>query len=121
MPGIDNHCCQACRIPRDYLAPFGGPSPRPGENVTVRAAHCTTPQLAAGGATCLGDALVHGEELASSVPTGLQAYSHCRFDRCRCVVETSVQLSAWQILPETPDEQQRQLFGEAVGVLADLY
>jgi hypothetical protein len=35
------------------------------------------------------------------------------------VVETSAQLSAWQILPVTPDEEQRRLFGEAIGVLAE--
>jgi predicted CoA-binding protein len=66
---------------------------------------------------------VLGEELASgsSIPAALQACSKRRFDRCRYVVESSVRLSAWQILPVTPDEEQRQLFGEAVAVLADPY
>jgi 2-polyprenyl-6-methoxyphenol hydroxylase-like FAD-dependent oxidoreductase len=138
------------RILREYLAPFGGPVAAAREHMTDPdlvnyavletilvdppwhsgrtvlvgdAAHCTTPQLAAGGAMCLEDTLVLGAELASasSIPAGLKAYSERRFDRCRYVVESSVQLSAWQILPETPDEEQRRLFGEAVAVLAGPY
>jgi 2-polyprenyl-6-methoxyphenol hydroxylase-like FAD-dependent oxidoreductase len=138
------------RILAEYLAPFGGPVGAAREHITDPAAvhyavletivadppwhagrtvlvgdaaHCTTPQLAAGGAMCLEDALVLGAELAgaSTLPAGLAAYSKRRFDRCRYVVESSAQLSAWQILPVTPDEEQRRLFGEALGVLAEPY
>lgn len=137
-------------ILRDYLSAFGGPVAEARAHMTDPAlvnyavletivaeppwhagravlvgdaAHATTPQLAAGGAMVLEDALVLGAELAaaSSIPHGLAAYSKRRYDRARYVVQTSVQLSAWQILPETPDELQRQLFGEALGVLAEPY
>jgi 2-polyprenyl-6-methoxyphenol hydroxylase-like FAD-dependent oxidoreductase len=87
------------------------------------AAHCTTPQLAAGSAMCLEDALVLRAELANaeSPQQGAVRYSKRRYDRCKYVVEASVQLSAWQIQPETPDEDQRQLFAESMGVLAEPY
>jgi 2-polyprenyl-6-methoxyphenol hydroxylase-like FAD-dependent oxidoreductase len=136
------------RILREYLSAFGGPVAEVRDRITDPAlvnyavletilaeppwfsgrtvlvgdaAHCTTPQLAAGGAMCLEDALVLGAELAAepTVPAARAAYSKRRYDRCRYVVETSAQLSAWQILPVTPDEEQRRLFGEAIGVLAE--
>ncbi|WP_430336172.1 FAD-dependent monooxygenase [Rhodococcus sp. ACT016] len=138
------------RILREHLAPFGGPVgavreliidpaavhyapletivvPQPwyrGRTVLVGdAAHSTTPQLAAGGAMCLEDALVLGEELAAAatIPDALHAYSKRRFDRCKYVVDTSVQLSAWQIQPETPDVEQQRLSSEAFSILAGPY
>ncbi|MGW5554733.1 FAD-dependent monooxygenase, partial [Nocardia beijingensis] len=138
------------RLLREHLAPFGGPVaavrdqitdpaavhyapletivvPQPwyrGRTVLVGdAAHSTTPQLAAGGAMCLEDALVLGEEIANAtnIPDALHAYSKRRFDRCKYVVDTSVQLSAWQIQPETPDAEQQRLSGEAFAILAGPY
>ncbi|MGV9675550.1 FAD-dependent oxidoreductase [Nocardia sp. NPDC003482] len=87
------------------------------------AAHATTPQLAAGAAMCLEDGLALGAELAAAptIPDALQAFSKRRFDRCRYVVETSVRLAAWQILPHTPDDEQRRLTGEAFEILAGPY
>ena len=84
------------------------------------AVHCPTPQLAAGAAMCLEDALVLGEELASAptVDAGLAAYSKRRYDRCKYVVETSVQLSAFELEKEFPAGAQEELFGAAVQVLA---
>lgn len=68
------------------------------------AAHSTTPQLAAGGAMCLEGAVVLGEELArhTHVPDALMAYSSRRYERCKYVVETSVQLAQWQNDPTAP-------------------
>jgi 2-polyprenyl-6-methoxyphenol hydroxylase-like FAD-dependent oxidoreductase len=84
------------------------------------AAHATTPQLAAGGAMCFEDALVLGAELAFSttIPDGLSAYSKRRFDRCKYVVDSSAQLSAWQVRSDTTDDKQQRIFREAVSALA---
>jgi 2-polyprenyl-6-methoxyphenol hydroxylase-like FAD-dependent oxidoreductase len=137
-------------ILRKTLAPFGGPvadacqhitdpaqvNYAPLETIVVPepwyrgrvvlvgdAAHATTPQLAAGGAMCLEDALVLGAELTNgaTIPAGLRAYSKRRYDRCKYVVDTSAQLSAWQILSDTNDDKQQRLFGEAISVLAGPY
>jgi len=110
---------------REVIAPFGGVvgdvrelitdpqkvNYRPFETILVPppwhrgrvvlvgdSAHSTTPQLAAGGAMCLEDAVVLGEELQrhASIPAALEAYSVRRYERCKFVVETSVQISYWQ-------------------------
>jgi naringenin degradation protein FdeE len=62
------------------------------------AAHATTPQLAMGGAIALEDGIVLGELLASTddVQTALEKFMDRRYERCRMVVENSVQLSEWE-------------------------
>jgi 2-polyprenyl-6-methoxyphenol hydroxylase-like FAD-dependent oxidoreductase len=58
------------------------------------AAHSTTPQLAMGGAIALEDGIVLGELLASEsdLPTALEKFMERRYERCKMVVENSVQL-----------------------------
>jgi len=65
------------------------------------AAHCPTPQLAAGAALCLEDAIALGEELAGAptVDEALSAFCERRFDRCRYVVETTGRISYLQVHP----------------------
>lgn len=62
------------------------------------AAHATTPQLAMGGAIAIEDGIVLGELLASEtdLDTALEKFMDRRYERCRMVVENSVQLSEWE-------------------------
>lgn len=85
------------------------------------AAHATTPQLAAGGAMCLEDVVALGEELdrTESIPTALAAFTERRYERCKFVVDTSVQVAAWQLHPDTPGADPEGVRGRAFGVLAE--
>lgn len=62
------------------------------------AAHATTPQLAMGGAIALEDGIVLAELLTAhdELDAALEAFMARRYDRCRMVVENSVQLSEWE-------------------------
>ncbi|MDD0812840.1 FAD-dependent monooxygenase [Curvibacter sp. RS43] len=66
------------------------------------AAHATTPHMAQGASMALEDAVVLADSLddADSLESALQSYSLRRFDRCRRVVEASVQIGQWQMRPE---------------------
>jgi 2-polyprenyl-6-methoxyphenol hydroxylase-like FAD-dependent oxidoreductase len=83
------------------------------------AAHCATPDIAAGIALCLEDAIVLGEELMSTddTPQALDAYSRRRYNRCKYVVETSVTLSNWQTHPNVPYANQEGLRAQASAFL----
>lgn len=84
-------------------------------------AHSTTAQLAAGGAMCLEDAVTLAEELAraATIDDALAAYSDRRYDRCKFVVDTSVQLSTWQIRPDTPGADHQGTMAKAFARLAE--
>ena len=71
------------------------------------AAHATTPHMAQGASMALEDAVVLAECLAGagSLESALQDYSSRRFDRCRRVVEASVQIGNWQMRPEPGADQ----------------
>ena len=74
------------------------------------AAHCPTPQLAAGAAMGLEDAVALGDELADAptIDEALRAFGKRRFDRCRFVVETTDRISYLQTRPgTTPDDLMR--------------
>jgi 2-polyprenyl-6-methoxyphenol hydroxylase-like FAD-dependent oxidoreductase len=62
------------------------------------AAHATTPQLAMGGAIALEDGIVLAELLASEsdLDTALEKFMERRYERCKMVVDNSVQLSEWE-------------------------
>jgi 2-polyprenyl-6-methoxyphenol hydroxylase-like FAD-dependent oxidoreductase len=85
------------------------------------AAHCPTPQLAAGAAIGLEDAIALGEELAAAptVDEALRAFCRRRFDRCRYVVETTSQISYWQTHPGTPGADVPRLATEGYAHLAE--
>jgi 2-polyprenyl-6-methoxyphenol hydroxylase-like FAD-dependent oxidoreductase len=130
---------------RERLAPFGGVVPavatalRP--DVDVRslqallvpapwyrgrivligdAAHATTPHIAYGAGIAIEDSVVLAEELGrdQSVGAALEAFMRRRFDRCRLVVETSWQLSEWEVDPPEDRSQHQQLVGRALGALS---
>jgi 2-polyprenyl-6-methoxyphenol hydroxylase-like FAD-dependent oxidoreductase len=68
------------------------------------AAHTTTPHLASGAGIAIEDAIVLGEELTGNraLDAALDRFMDRRFDRCRMVVENSVQLGEWE--KHTPDD-----------------
>jgi 2-polyprenyl-6-methoxyphenol hydroxylase-like FAD-dependent oxidoreductase len=78
------------------------------------AAHSTTPHLASGAGAAAEDAVVLAEELAkrATVADALDAFSIRRFERCRDVVETSIQLGEME-LAGAPGEQQGRTYAEA--------
>jgi 2-polyprenyl-6-methoxyphenol hydroxylase-like FAD-dependent oxidoreductase len=84
------------------------------------AAHATTPQLAMGGAIALEDSLVLPELLASEgdLESALSAFMTRRFDRCRLVVENSVQLSEWEKSAAEHGEDAARLQNESFAALA---
>lgn len=85
------------------------------------AAHATTPHIAYGAGMAIEDSVVLAEELsrAESLPAALSAFMRRRFDRCRLVVETSLQLSEWEIDPPDDPAQHRQLVGRALAALSE--
>ena len=48
----------------------------------------------------------------------VQAFTARRFERCRLVVETSAQLSAWEVQPPEDLELHHQLTGRALAALS---
>jgi 2-polyprenyl-6-methoxyphenol hydroxylase-like FAD-dependent oxidoreductase len=65
------------------------------------AAHATTPHLGQGSAQDVEDAVVLGELLARSAPLPelLEEFIRRRFERCRFIVESSLQLGEWEQTP----------------------
>ena len=113
------------RILRGFLEEFGGPIAEIRESITDPgtidcrplqanlvpkpwhqgrvlligdAAHASTPQLAMGAGLAVEDAVVLGDLLATGAPLAeiLPAFADRRYDRCRMVVENSVQLGEWE-------------------------
>jgi 2-polyprenyl-6-methoxyphenol hydroxylase-like FAD-dependent oxidoreductase len=130
---------------RERLAPFGGVVPavsavlRPevdyrslqallvpapwhrGRIVLIGdAAHTTTPHIAYGAGIAIEDSVVLAEELSRthSVEAAFEAFVQRRFDRCALVVETSLQLSDWEVDPPEDRSQHQQLVGRALGALS---
>ena len=68
------------------------------------AAHATTPHMASGACIAIEDAVVLGELLRGGglVEDALTAFMERRFERCRMVVENSIQLGEWQKQPARP-------------------
>jgi 2-polyprenyl-6-methoxyphenol hydroxylase-like FAD-dependent oxidoreductase len=65
------------------------------------AAHTTTPHHAQGAAMAVEDAVVLSELIAASeyIPAVLDAFMARRWDRCRLVVEASLQVGEWELNP----------------------
>ena len=65
------------------------------------AAHATTPHLASGAGLAIEDAVVLGELLRSAKPVAaaLEEFMARRYERCRLVVENSVQVAEWEKHP----------------------
>ena len=69
------------------------------------AAHASTPHLASGAGMAIEDAVVLSEMLASEAPITqiLEGFMSRRYERCRMVVENSLQLVEWEKNPTAPD------------------
>jgi 2-polyprenyl-6-methoxyphenol hydroxylase-like FAD-dependent oxidoreductase len=69
------------------------------------AAHATTPHLAMGAGIAIEDAAVLGEVLADSddLAAALDSFMTRRFERCRLVVDNSLQLGEWEKNPDAAD------------------
>ncbi len=87
------------------------------------AAHSTTPHLAMGAGIAIEDAVVLGEELAGndSTDAALERFMTRRFERCRLVVENSLQLGEWEKHPNDPDADPAGLSNASFGALAAPY
>lgn len=83
------------------------------------AAHPTTPQLASGAGMAVEDALVLAEELARSetVEDALAGFMARRYERCRLVVENSLEIGRRE-QRRAPIEEQTHLVEESLRVLA---
>jgi 2-polyprenyl-6-methoxyphenol hydroxylase-like FAD-dependent oxidoreductase len=85
------------------------------------AVHTTTPHMAFGAGLAIEDAVVLGELVREGVaPTELGGrLAARRFERCRLVVEGSLQLSRWEQEPGPPNPEAPELIGAAMSKLAD--
>jgi len=84
------------------------------------AAHTTTPHMAWGVGLAIEDALVLADLVAEGVSPRevTRRLSERRFDRCRLVVEGSLQLSRWEREPDAPGADPGRLIGETFKALA---
>jgi 2-polyprenyl-6-methoxyphenol hydroxylase-like FAD-dependent oxidoreductase len=85
------------------------------------AAHATTPHLAIGAAMALEDAVVLSDLLASEAPIEqvLNTFMEQRYERCRMVVENSLQLVTWELESVTPDARFNELMNRSQMALAE--
>jgi 2-polyprenyl-6-methoxyphenol hydroxylase-like FAD-dependent oxidoreductase len=82
------------------------------------AVHTTTPHLAFGAAIAVEDATVLCELLAElPVDEAIERYTPRRFERCRLVVENSVQLGEWERNPSAPGADPVRLTRESWATL----
>ncbi len=84
------------------------------------AAHTTTPHMAWGVGLAIEDALVLGEMVAAGAPASEipSRLGRRRFERCRLVVEGSLQLSRWEQDPAAPPAPAGELIGRTFAALA---
>jgi 2-polyprenyl-6-methoxyphenol hydroxylase-like FAD-dependent oxidoreductase len=83
------------------------------------AAHATTPHLGQGAAQAVEDAVVLGDLLArgESPPQLMKSYMQRRYERCRLIAESSVQIGEWEQRP-TPDADPIGLTKKMLQVVA---
>jgi 2-polyprenyl-6-methoxyphenol hydroxylase-like FAD-dependent oxidoreductase len=84
------------------------------------AAHATTPHLAMGAGIAIEDAVVLGELLdeQDDLQAALAAFMDRRWERCRLVVENSLQLGEWEKRPDDPDADPVGLSNASLAALA---
>ena len=91
------------------------------------AAHATTPHLAQGAAMAIEDAVLLGELLGrdAPLPTLLEEFMARRYDRARFVIESSRQISEWEMEQwrgvDNPLARPGELLGEATLALLEPY
>jgi 2-polyprenyl-6-methoxyphenol hydroxylase-like FAD-dependent oxidoreductase len=83
------------------------------------AAHTTTPHLGQGAAQAVEDGVVLGELLARDEPIQslLDEFMQRRFERCKFIVEGSLQLGEWEMRP-TPEADAPGLTKKMLEVMA---
>ena len=111
-PDVDHRSLNALLVPAPWYR---------GRVVLIGdAAHATTPHIAYGAGMAIEDSVVLAEELSrsNSLTTAFDAFMARRFDRCKLVVETSLQLSEWEVDPPEDRSQHQQLVGRALAALA---
>ena len=66
------------------------------------AAHAITPHLGQGAAQAVEDAVVLAEELQkdASLKESLDSFVQRRFERCKCILEASLQIGEWEMNPD---------------------
>jgi 2-polyprenyl-6-methoxyphenol hydroxylase-like FAD-dependent oxidoreductase len=110
------------RIDRRPLQAILVPAPWYRERVLLigDAAHATTPHLAMGAGIAIEDAVVLGDVLAGedSLESALRVFMERRYERCRLVVENSLQLGEWEKNPEDPDADPAGLSNASFAELA---
>ena len=83
------------------------------------AAHTAPPQLASGATIAIEDAIVLAELLTSApLEQALERFMARRYERCRIVVENSVQLGEWEKTPDAPDANPTALIQASMKALA---
>ena len=84
------------------------------------AAHTTPPHLASGAGIAIEDSIVLSEQLGSGIrlSDALIQFNKRRYDRCRMVVENSVQLGEWEKDPKSPRADYVKLMDESMRALA---
>ena len=83
------------------------------------AAHATTPHMGQGSAQAVEDAVVLGELLAQDlpVPQVLEQFMARRYERCKFIVESSLQIGEWEQRP-TPDADAPGLTAKMLDIMA---
>jgi 2-polyprenyl-6-methoxyphenol hydroxylase-like FAD-dependent oxidoreductase len=71
------------------------------------AAHATTPQLASGAGMALEDGIVLADEVAraATLPAAFANFMRRRYERCRMVVEDSLEIGRLEVAGAPPIEQ----------------
>ena len=84
------------------------------------AAHTTPPHLASGAGIAIEDSIVLSELIDSDMPLSdaLTEFTARRYERCRMVVENSVQLGEWEKDPKTPSADFAGLMNASMRALA---
>jgi 2-polyprenyl-6-methoxyphenol hydroxylase-like FAD-dependent oxidoreductase len=110
------------RIDRRPLHAILVPAPWYREHVLLigDAVHAATPQLAMGAGIAIEDAVVLGDALGSHPDLGdaFAEFMERRWERCRMVVENSLQLGEWEKHPDDPQADPAGLMDASLAVLA---
>lgn len=84
------------------------------------AVHATTPQLASGAGAAIEDGILlsHYLSVSATIEEALLDFTERRFERCRHVVESSLQLGEME-LAGAPGDEQGRLYEQALARLAE--
>lgn len=84
------------------------------------AVHTATPHMAAGAGIAVEDSVVLAELLQTAQPlaAALDAFTARRYERCRLVVDNSLQLGEWEKVPNMPGANPVAVEGATVKALA---